>query len=452
MQVTETSSVGLKRELKVVVGKDEIEKRFATRLEGFREQAQLKGFRKGKVPTAHLKKLYGRSIMGEVLQETLDETSRQALVDRKERPAMQPKVDLSEDKGVIEQVIDGKTDLTYSMSFEVLPEIKIGDLAALSVEREVADVEDAEVEKGIKELVDRSTTHEDEDGRVAQVGDRCTIDFVGSIDGVEFEGGKGEDMKVVIGAGGFIPGFEEGLTGAKAGDSKIINANFPEGYPAANLAGKTAQFATTVKAVGAPKTPSVDDEFAKTLGVESLEKLRELIRAQIKSQHDQLSRVRVKRQLLDQLDKAHAFELPEALVKGEFDNVWAQVTTGLEQAKKTFADEGKTEDSAREEYMKIAERRVRLGLVIGQIGDEQKMVVTEDELRRALMERARSYPGQEKFVYEYYQKNPQALTELRAPIFEEKVVDFILGKAKVAEKKVTREELIKGANDDESAD
>ena len=451
MQVTQTAATGLKRELKVIIGKEEIEKRFAERLENFKGGVQLKGFRKGKVPTAHLKKLYGRSIMGEVLQQTLDETSQQALKDRNERPAMQPKVDLTENREEIEQVIDGKSDLSYTMSFEVLPEIKLGDLTALTLEREVADVDPAEIDKGVAELISRSTTHEDEVGRIAAEGDRCTIDFVGSIDGVEFQGGKAEDMKVVIGAGGFIPGFEEGLKGTKAGDSKQIDANFPEGYAEKTLAGKTANFATTVKAVGKPVTPEANDEFAKILGVDGIEKLRELIAAQIKNQHDQLSRMKIKRQMLDQLDKTHSFELPEALVATEFEGVWKQVTDGLAQEKKTFADEGKTEESAREEYRKIAERRVRLGLVIGEIGDKQKMTVTQDELRRALIERARAYPGQEKFVYEYYEKNPSALTELRAPIFEEKVVDYILTQAKVAEKKVSREELLKGASDDEAA-
>ena len=451
MQVTETAANGLKRELKVVIGKDEIEKRFATRVENFKGQVQLKGFRKGKVPAAHIKKLYGRSIMGEVLQEALDETSRQAIQDRNERAASAPKVDLTEDKDEIEKVIDGKSDLSYTMSFEVLPEIKISDLAALSLERETADVGDEDVEKGVKELLDRSISYEDEDGRVTVDGDRVTIDFVGSIDGVEFPGGKGEAMQVVIGAGGFIPGFEDGLKGTKAGDAKLIDAAFPEAYPEKTLAGKTANFATTVKAVGKPVTAEPNDEFAKKLGVESIEKLRELITAQIKQQHDQLSRARIKRQLLDQLDKSHSFELPEALVSGEFDGIWQQVTQGLEQAKKTFADEGKTEDSAREEYRKIAERRVRLGLVIGEIGDKQKVSVNQDELRRALIDRARAYPGQEKFVYEYYEKNPAALTELRAPIFEEKVVDYILTQAKVVEKKVSREELLKGANDEEVA-
>ncbi len=447
MQVTETMSQGLKRELKVIVGKDELAEKFNTRLESFRSEASLKGFRKGKVPTTHLKKLYGRSLMGDVLQETLDETSRKAIQDRNERPAMQPKVDLAQDNKAIEDVVEGKADLAYTMSFEVLPDIKIADLTTIKLEKETADVDAADIDRGIDELRERSTTHEDEDGRAAADGDRVTIDFIGRVDGVEFPGGKGEDMPVVIGRGGFIPGFEDGLKGAKAGDKLTIKATFPEAYQEATLAGKAAEFETTVKAVGAPKKPEANDEFAKTLGVESAEKLREVITAQIKSQYDQLSRMKLKRMLLDQLDTAHQFDLPESLVNNEFEGIWAQVNGQLQQSGKTFADEGKTEESAREEYKKIAERRVRLGLVIGEIGDKQKIQVTQDELGRALVEQARRYPGQEKFVYEYYQKNPQALTELRAPIFEEKVVDYIVELTKPATKTVSREELLKATED-----
>ncbi|NOU05635.1 MAG: trigger factor [Hyphomicrobiaceae bacterium] len=447
MQVTETMSQGLKRELKVIVGKDELAAKFNTALESFRHQANLKGFRKGKVPTTHLKKLYGRSLMGDVLQETLDETSRKAITDRNERPAMQPKVDLAQDKDTIDQVVEGKADLAYTMSFEVLPEIKITDLSVIKLEKETAEVEAKDIDKGIDELVERSISHEDQDGRAAAEGDRVTIDFIGRVDGVEFQGGKGDDMPVVIGRGGFIPGFEDGLKGTKAGDKLTIKATFPEGYPEATLAGKAAEFETTVKAVGAPKKPDVNDDFAKTLGVESADKLREAISAQIKSQYDQLTRMKLKRQLLDELDKTHQFDLPESLVNNEFEGIWAQVTGQLQQSGKTFADEGKTEDAARDEYKKIAERRVRLGLVIGEIGDKQKIQVSQDELGRALVEQARKYPGQEKFVYEYYQKNPQALTELRAPIFEEKVVDYIVELAKPATKTVTREELLKAAED-----
>ncbi len=447
MQVTETAATGLKRELSVVIPKGDLDQRFNTRLNNVKDNIQLKGFRKGKVPASHIKKLYGRSIMAEVLQEALDESSRKALTDRNERPAFQPKIDISEDKEEIERVMSGQSDLAYKMSFEILPPIALTDFADIKLERETADIDPAEVDKGLQELLERGTTFEAEEGRVAVEGDQVTIDFVGRIDGVAFPGGEGTDMPVVIGRGGFIPGFEDGLKGAKAGDKKDISATFPETYGEASLAGKTAVFETTVKAIAAPKIPVADDEFAKKLGLDSMAKVREVIEGQIKQQYDQLTRMKLKRALLDELDKRHAFDLPQSLVDNEFEGIWQQVTEGLKQAEKTFESEGKTEESARAEYRKIAERRVRLGLVIGEVGDKAKIQVTEDELRGALMQQARRYPGQERMVYEFYQKNPQALTELRAPIFEDKVVDHILAQAKPVDKKVSREELFKALSE-----
>jgi trigger factor len=448
MQVTETVANGLKRELKVIIGQAELGARFDKRLDEVKDQVQIKGFRPGKVPAAHVKKMYGRSLMAEVLQQTLDETSRQAIVDRKERPALQPDIALTEDKDEIEKVMSGKADLAYTMKFEVLPDIALADMSGLQLVRETLDVPADEIDKGINELVERSTTYDIIEGREATDGDQVTIDFVGSVDGVEFPGGKGEGMAVVLGAGNFIPGFEEGLKGAKAGDDRTVTATFPEGYSEATLAGKTASFATSVKAVGAPKKPDVDDEFAKSLGVESADKLRELVKTQIKSQYDQVSRAKLKRQLLDALDKTHNFDLPETLVNNEFDGIFNNAKAEMERAGKTFESEGKTEDDMKAEYRKIAERRVRLGLVIGEVGDKNKIQISQDELRGALIQQARQYPGQEKMVYEYYEKNPAALTELRAPLFEEKVVDHILALAKPVDKIVSREDLFKGAFDE----
>jgi trigger factor len=443
MHVTETSNSGLKRELKVIIAADELEGRFSSRLDEVKDQVQLKGFRKGKVPPAHIKKMYGRSLMLEVLQQAVDETSRKAIADRNERAAIQPDIKLSEDKDEIERIIAGKSDLAYTMSFEVLPAIELADFSKLQFERLVADVDDAAIDAAVAQLAERSTTYEDDATRAASDGDRLTIDFVGKIDGVAFDGGTAEAVPLVIGQGGFIPGFEDGLMGAKAGDHRLVQATFPEAYGEASLAGKAATFDVTVKAVAVAKKATIDDEFAKTLGVESLAKLRELVSAQIAGEYAQVSRTKIKRDLLDALDKAHTFTLPESLVASEFDGIWKQATQALERAGKTFADEGKTEEAARAEYRGIAERRVRLGLVIGEIGDKQKIKVGEDELRRALIEQARRYPGQEKFVYEYYEKNPAALTELRAPIFEDKVVDYILGLANPTERKVSREDLLK---------
>lgn len=441
MQITETSSEGLKRTLQVVVPAGELGKRFTDRLDEIKDRVQLKGFRKGKVPVPHLKKMYGRSLMVEVLQETVRETSNQALADRKLRPAMQPSVTLPEDQGEIEKVLAGQADLSYSMTFEVLPAFDIADFKDLKLERLVADVDNEAVDKAIGELVDRSITFAADENRTAETGDRVTIDFVGKIDGEAFEGGTAEAAPIVLGQANFIPGFEDGLTGLKAGEAREVTATFPADYPVETLAGKAAIFSVTAKEVAAPVRPAVDDAFAKSLGAESVDNLKELVKTQIAREYGNVGRNRLKRQLLDQLEKAHSFELPPSLVDSEFETIWQQLEANLKRAEKTFADEGKTEEETREEYRKIAERRVRLGLVIGEIAEKNELKITQDEMRTALIEQARRFPGQEKAVYEYYEKTPGALAELRAPIFEDKVVDFILERAKPVEKKVSKDEL-----------
>ncbi len=451
MQVTETSSSGLKRELKVVVGHSELSDRFTARIDEVKGQIQLKGFRKGKVPLAHVKKLYGRSVMAEVVQQTVEETSRKAVQDRNERPAHQPNIDFTEDKEEIEKVLSGQGDLAFTMKFEILPSITVTDLSALKLEREVADVADEAVDKAVADLVERSIKHEPEAERSAGKGDRLTIDFVGRIDGVEFDGGKGEDVQLVVGEGQFIPGFVEGLEGAKAGEERLVKVKFPDDYPGKEVAGKDAEFTVNVKEVARPVRPEVNDDFAKTLGAQSLDQLKELVRGKIAGEYASVARMKIKRQALDALDKAHDFALPETLVNGEFEGIWRQFAQSLESEGKTVADAGKPEEELRTEYRKIAERRVRLGLVIGEIGDKQKLQVSQDELKRALIEQARRYPGQERMVYEYYEKNPAALVELRAPIFEDKVIDHILEVAKPAEKKVTPEELLKPVAGDDDA-
>jgi len=443
MQITETSSEGLKRTLQVVVGASELSSRFDKRLDEIKDSVHLKGFRKGKVPLAHIKKLYGRSLMAEVVEQAIKDTSAAAVQERKERPAFQPKIALSEDQGEVEKIIAGQADLAYSMSFEVLPDITISDLSGLQLERLVTDVEADALDKALGDLAKRSVTYTAEEGRAADEGDRLQIGFVGKIDGVAFEGGTAEDAHIVIGEGGFIPGFEDGLKGAKAGEERVVTATFPEDYPANELAGKEAKFDVKVKEVGKPVLPAIDDEFAKSLGVEDLAKLKELVSEQIKREYDSAARMKIKRELLDQLEKAHAFELPPSLVDMEFDGIWKQLNDNLARSGRTFADEGKTEDELRAEYRGIAERRVRLGLVIGEIGSKNNIEVTQDELRRALIEQARRFPGQEKMVYEYFEKTPGAVNELRAPIFEDKVVDFVLAQAKPSERKVTKDELLK---------
>ncbi|MFN0219459.1 MAG: trigger factor [Hyphomicrobium sp.] len=444
MQVTETARDGLKRTLKVVVDQEELGQRFSVRLDELKDRVQLKGFRKGKVPVPHLRKVYGKAVMQEVLEQTLNDTSQKAIKERNERPAQQPKIELvGGADGVFEKIVAGEADLAYSMSFEVLPPIPVVDLATLKLERLVADADDAAIEKALGDLAERNTTFAPEEGRAAAEGDMVTMDFVGRIDGETFEGGAGEGASLVIGKKQFIPGFEEGLIGVKAGEDRVVVGTFPDDYPMKTLAGKTANFDVKVKAVAVSAKPAIDDALAAGLGAENLAKLKDLVGAQIKREYDQASRLKLKREILDALDKAHSFDLPGSLVDFEFQNIWSQLENNLKATNKTFADEGKSEDDARVEYRGIAERRVRLGLVIGEIGEKNKLVVSQDELRRALVERARQFPGQEKMVYEYYEKTPNALAELRAPIFEDKVIDFVIDRAKPSEKKVSSEDLIK---------
>lgn len=451
MQITETSSEGLKRTLQVVVPAGELGKRFDNRLDEIKDRVQLKGFRKGKVPVPHLKKMYGRSLMVEVLQDTVRETSNQALADRKLRPAMQPSVTLPEDQGEIERVLAGQADLSYSMTFEVLPAIELADFSKLKLERLVADVDDTAIDEAINQLVQRSVTYEPAEDRAAEKGDRVTIDFVGTIDGEAFEGGSAEGAPIVLGEASFIPGFEDGLMGVKAGEERDVAATFPADYPVETLAGKPAVFAVKVKEVASPVRPEVNDEFAKTLGAETVDQLKELVKAQIAREYANVGRSKLKRQLLDELEQAHTFELPPSLVDSEFAGIWQQLEANLQRAGKTFTDEGKTEEQVREEYRRIAERRVRLGLVIGEIAERNELKITQDEMRKALIEQARRFPGQEKAVYEYYEKNPNALAELRAPIFEDKVVDFVLEKAKPVDKTVSKDELFQKPEDAEDA-
>lgn len=441
MQIKEVTSEGLKRELEVVVATSDLNERFEDRLNQLKDTVQLKGFRKGKVPVNHLKKVYGKSVMLEILNDAVKESSAKAIQERDERPAFQPDIKLPEEPEKIERILSGQDDLAYSMSFEVLPQIDLTDFSALKLERLTVDVEDADRDEAIDRLIDNNMGYEEEEGRAGEEKDQLTIDFVGKIDGEPFEGGTAEGIDLVLGQGHFIPGFEEQLVGTKAGEEKLVEVSFPEDYGAEHLRGKAASFETKITKVSKPKRPEADDEFAKSLGLEGIDKLKELMTGRISDEYAQASRSLLKRKLLDELEKAHDFELPPSLVEREFEGLWEQLAGAMQREGKTWEDEGKTEEEGRAEYRKIAERRVRLGLVIGEIGDKNKIEVNEDELRNALVEQVRQFPGQEKAVYEYYQKNPAALAELRAPIFEDKVVDFIVELAKPSERKVTKEEL-----------
>jgi trigger factor len=440
MNVTETTADGLRRELKVVVGADELERRLSARLDELKGRAKLKGFRPGHVPKEHLRKVYGRSVMAEVVQQAVADTSREALSQREERPAFQPTVGLPKDEAEIDQIFAGTSDLAYTLSFEVLPKFELMDFSKLALDKPVADVTEADIDKSVDRIRAANLRYKPKDGP-AETGDRLIIDFTGTIDGKPFEGGATEDAPVVLGSGNFIPGFEDGLAGARAGEEREVEAAFPETYPEASLAGKPARFAVKVKEVGAPETPPLDDEFAKSLGLDSVAKLRDTIKQRLQQDRAVASRLKVKRALLDALNEGHHFELPPTLVDNEFQSIWSQVTADLERSKRSFEDEGTTEDKARTEYRDIAARRVRLGLILSEVGTRSKIAVTDEEVSRALLERVKQFPGQERQVYDYYRNNPQLIAELRAPIFEDKTVDYILELAKVTETKVTAEEL-----------
>lgn len=440
MQVTETLNEGLKREIKIVVAAGDLEAKLAERLNDAKDKVKLNGFRPGKVPAAYLRKMYGRSLMAEVINEILNDTPRTVLADRGERSATQPKIEMSEDDKVAEEVLDGKADFVFSFHYEVLPKIKIKDVSAIEVTREIADVPEKDIDEQLERVLASTRTYAEKEGK-AEDGDRVTIDYLGKLDGEPFEGGADHDAQLVLGSKTFIPGFEEQLIGVTAGDETQIKVTFPADYGAAHLAGKEATFDIKVKEVASPDALKIDDDAAKKLGLESLARLRDVIREQIENQYGSLTRQKVKRQILDALDKDYQFEAPEQLVEVEFNNIWAQVNNELQQAGRSFEDEDMTEEEARDEYRRLAERRVRLGLVLSEIGEEAGVTVSDEELQRAIYAQVRQYPGQEKEVFEFFRRTPDAVANLRAPIFEEKVVDHLLGKIKVSDKKVTLQEL-----------
>jgi trigger factor len=450
MQVTETLVEGLKHEFKVSVPASDLDAKAGAKLVDLKDKVRLNGFRPGKVPVSHLKKVYGRSVMAETIDQTIRDTNSQIFTDRGFRLATEPKITMPTEKDEVEELLSGKTDLTYTVAIEVVPQIQLADFKSFTVEKPVVDVSDADVADAIKRIADQSRPYTARDeGAKAENGDRVTISFKGTIDGVPFDGGTGEGIQVVIGAGQFIPGFEEQLIGIGAGETRTLKVPFPKNYANEKLAGQPAEFETTATAIEAPGETTVDDEFAKTLGLESLDKLKEAARERLVSEFAGATRQRVKRALLDRLDESHKFEAPPSLIDEEFNLMWNSIKAEMDSSSKTFADENTTEEAAKEEYRKIADRRVRLGLVLSEIGEKNKITVTEDEVGRAVIERARSMPGREKEVWDYYRSNANALAQLRAPIYEDKVVDFILELATVTEKKVSREDLFK---DDEEAE
>ena len=442
MQVTETGSAGLKREYRVIVPATDLEAKVNERLDDLKGRVQLRGFRPGKVPVEHLKRLYGKAAMAEVINAAVREANSKIITDHGFKLAIQPKVVLPSDEAAVESVITGKSDLAYTVEIEIVPPITLTDFKTIKLERQVASVTDAEVDQAVQVIAEQNRPFIAK-AEAAEKGDRATVSFQGTIEGEPFEGGTAEDIPLHLGSGQFIPGFEDHLIGAKAGESRTFDVKFPQDYPAKALAGKEATFAVTVKSVEATGAVEIDDNFAKTLGMDSLAKLKDAVKDRIQREHAAASRQKLKRALLDRLDERHKFEPPPSLVEQEFASVWATIENDLNQQGRTFADEGTTEEEARAEYRAIAERRVRLGLVIAEIGEKNNIKVADEQLTAAVVEQARQLPGREQQVWDYYRKNPDALAALRAPLFEDKVVNFLTELAQVTEKPVSREELFK---------
>jgi trigger factor len=436
MQITETNATGLKREFKVVIPADKLKDQVDTRLKELGERIRMPGFRPGKVPLQLLKQRYEKSVMGEVLEKSVQEGSSQLMTERNLRPAGQPKVE-------IVKFEDGQ-DLEFSVAMEVIPEITPVDFKTLSLQKTVVDVPDSEIEESLERLAKRQRKNEPAaDGHAAQSGDIVVIDFVGRVGGKEFDGGKADDFHLELGSGMFIPGFEDQLTGVKKGDSRTVQVTFPAEYGNKELAGQPAEFGVTVKEVRQPVAQPIDDELAKAMGVDDVASLRKRVREQIERDYGTASRSRLKRSLLDVLADKHDFTLPESLVEAEFEAIWKQIEADIKADRLDAEDKGKSEDQLKTEYRDIAKRRVKLGLLLSEVGRTNNIQVPNDDLTRAVIAEARRFPGQEKQVIDYYQKSPEALNQLRAPIYEDKVIDFILEMAQVSERRATPEDFRK---------
>ncbi|MBP7001087.1 trigger factor [Amaricoccus sp.] len=435
MQVTQTLNEGLKRGYAITVPASELEAKVTAKLEEARKDFQMKGFRKGKAPAALMKKMFGKSVLGEAMQDAIDSAVRDHFEATGDRPALQPEVKMTN-----EGWKEGD-DVEVSMTYEALPEVPAVDFSGIELERLVAEIDDDAVTEALENLAKSASVFEDrKKGSKAKDGDQVVIDFKGSIDGVEFEGGAAEDFPLVLGSGGFIPGFEEQLVGAKAGEDVEVKVTFPEAYGAPHLAGKDAVFAVTVKGVKAPKPAPIDDELATRFGADDLEALKAQVRDRLSAEYGQASRAVLKRRLMDALDERVGFDLPPTLVDVEANQIAHQLWHE-EHPDHHGHDHGSI--SPTEEHRKLAARRVRLGLLLADVGTKANVGVTDQEMQRAVIAQARQYPGQERQFVEFIQKNPQALQQLRAPIFEEKVVDHILTLAALADRSVTKDELQK---------
>lgn len=439
MQVKEINAKGLARELEVTVPANDIAKKREERLKEVGKTVKIAGFRPGKVPAAMLEQKYGRAVMGEVLEAVVNEATAAALKEKDLRPAMQPKIEVKE--------FDEGKDLTFKVELEVLPKVEVKDLKGLKLEKPVVKIEKKQIDETLERI---ASHHKDsspiEGDRATKKGDLAIITFHGRTkdDNVAHEGMHAHGVKLELGSNQFIPGFEDQLVGKKKGERVEVNVTFPENYGASELAGREAVFDVDIEDIHEAKPVTINDDFAKQLGFDDEAKLREAVEHQIKSDYDVQSRMKLKRQLLDHLDDTHKFDVPQTMVEAEYEGIVQQI-----EAERKQTGEGDVTDEEKDELKMIAERRVRLGLVLSEIGNREKVNVSDQELQRAVIMEAQKYQGQEKMVFEFYQKNRNALESLRAPIFEEKVCELIFKDAAITDKEVTVEELL--AEDDEPA-
>ncbi len=446
MQFTERRSEGLLRVYDVTVPAAELQQKLNAKIEEVRPRVRINGFRPGKVPASHIRKLYGPGMMQDIINEAVQSSTKESLERAKARPAAQPDLAV---KSNMEQVMAGQADLQFELSLEIIPEFEPTDLKSIKVTKPVAAVSEEQIDEALTELARNQRGFEEKSGAAVE-GDAVIVDFVGRIDGEAFQGGSANDAQVVIGSKQFIPGFEEQLVGAKAGDERVLKVTFPDDYGAAELRGKAAEFETKVKAVRAPKAGEPDDAWAAELGFDSLGALKEALRQRIENDHAAQSRAKAKRALFDQLDERHDFELPPRMVDAEFAQIWRQIEQDKAKGSDDPADAGKSDDELKVEYRGIAERRVRLGLLLAEIGRRHKLEVSDQEVAQAIAQQARNFPGQERQIYEMYQRNPGMVANVRAPLYEEKVVDYVMELISVSNETVTREQLF--AEDEASGD
>lgn len=434
MQVTETLSDGLKRGFTVVVPEPELAAKREKRLAELSKTIQMPGFRPGKVPMSMVRKRYGDAVAAEILEAAVNDASDRLLSERGLRPAMQPKLEITKP--------GQDSDLEFTVQMEVLPDVALPDVSDITLQKPVATVTDEAVAKSLANIAEQRKSYKPiEEARPAVAGEQMKVDFIGRIDGVPFDGGTASDVDVIVAGPGFIPGFTEQLEGLSAGETRTIKVNFPEDYGAKELAGKEAEFEITAKSLAVAEVPAIDDELAKAMGVESADDLKAKVGEQIGREFEQLSRIKLKRGLLDALAERAQFAAPESLVDAEFSEIWRQVEAAREAGEQDPEDAAKEEDVLKADYKAIADRRVRLGLLVAEIGRANDVQVTDQELQRAMFNEAMRYGQQAMQVVDFFRKNPQQLERFRGPIFEDKVVDFLLGQVKQEEVSVTPEEL-----------